>query len=257
VYLLYLDESGNESGPSSRHFVLGGLAIFERVTFFLNSEVEELQARHFPRREPIPFHASPIRSGKGFWRNITRERREEILAGLAQILSEANQPGVVLFAAVIEKSDKLYGDKAVEFATEQICSRFNIFLKRRENDHNDTQRGLLIFSEGRFDKRAKLWVRDFRDLGARWGTLTTLSDIPYFASMHETRLLQLADFVAHAVFLLYERKDPSLLRPFLNRFDQKEGVLHGLAHHRAVASLDCSCPACWSRRRPGETGPWI
>ena len=34
VYLLYLDESGNESDPSDKFFVLGGAAVFERVTYF-------------------------------------------------------------------------------------------------------------------------------------------------------------------------------------------------------------------------------
>jgi hypothetical protein len=30
MYLLYLDESGNENDPSNRYFVLAGLALFER-----------------------------------------------------------------------------------------------------------------------------------------------------------------------------------------------------------------------------------
>jgi hypothetical protein len=63
----------------------------------------------------------------------------------------------------------------------------------------------LYFAEGRFDKRAKVWVDQFRQLGTRWGVLRNLADIPYFASVKETRLLQVADFVSHSVFMLYER----------------------------------------------------
>jgi Protein of unknown function (DUF3800) len=256
LYLLYLDESGNENDPADKHFVLAGAAVFERQTFFLSRELEFVQTKHFPGSPPIEFHASQIRSGTGFWRNVPLEKRRDVLLDVAAVIGRANDPGMVLFAAVIEKSAALWGEKAVEHATEQICSRFDMFLARR-NLAQDPQRGLLIFSEGRFDKRAKVWVRGFRELGTQWGSIKNLSDIPYFASVRETRLLQVADFVAHAVFLLYERRDPSLIRQFVSRFDQKEGVLHGLRHYRMTGSPPCDCPACSSRLKPFEMGPWL
>lgn len=61
LYLLYLDEAGNESDPSDKHFVLGGLAVFERVTFFLSKQLEDLQEAHFPGSPPVDFHASAMR----------------------------------------------------------------------------------------------------------------------------------------------------------------------------------------------------
>jgi hypothetical protein len=258
VYLLYLDESGNEDDAADRHFVLGGAAVFERNTFFLSRDIDAVQTKHFPGAQPIPFHASPIRSGRGFWRGVQQSIRQDVLTDVAGVIANAAQ-AVALFAAVIEKSSAMHGEAAVEHATEQICNRFDLFLKRRYHDFSDPQRGLLIFSEGRFDKRAKIWVRGFRDLGTKWGTLSNLADIPYFASMRENRLLQVADFVAHAAFLLYERRDASLIRPFINRFDQKNGTLHGLVHHRTGPGPHppCDCPGCHSRSRPGALGPWI
>ena len=151
----------------------------------------------------------------------------------------------------------MWGEKAVEHATAEVCSRFDIFLMRRYREANDPQRGLLIFSEGRFNKRAKVWVRGFREFGTRWGTLRNLNEITHFASMKETRLLQMADFVSHAVFLLYERRDPSLIRSFLHRFSQQEGILHGLVHYRSDPRTVCSCPACHSRANPGNFGSWV
>src|SRR3990167_4841032 len=59
----------------------------------------------------------------------------------------------------VEKSRELWGEAAVEKATEQLCRRFDIFLQRCYHERNDAQRGLIVFSEGRFDARAKLWVR--------------------------------------------------------------------------------------------------
>lgn len=77
-----------------------------------------------------------------------------------------------------------------------------------------------------------------------------------FASTRETRLLQVADFVAHAVFLLFERREPALVRGILDRFDQADGVIHGLVHVGGRRE-SCECPACVSRRAPGQRGSWV
>ena len=201
MYVLYLDESGNPDDPADKYFVIGGLAVFERVTFFLSHEVDLIQDKHFPGRPPIEFHASHIRSGKGFWRGIDAATRDSVLKDLAESIDRSNNPGVVLFSAAVEKSASLYGEDAVKCATEQICKRFDTFLKRRAREHDDPQRGLIVFAESHYQQRAKLWVRGFRELGTQWGVLKNLSDIPYFASTRESRLLQLADFVSHSVFL--------------------------------------------------------
>lgn len=261
MYLFYIDESGNENDPTDKHFVLGGAAIFERVTHFLSEGFERIQNEHFPGQPPIPFHASHIRAGSGFWRNVNSSVKTQLLQDIAEAIVGEREPsrGLVLFAAAIEKSDKIHGEDAVKLATEYICKRFDTFLMRRYHEHDDPQRGLLIFSKGRYDKRAGLWVKGFRELGTQWGVLRNFVDIPYFASMKDTRLLQAADFVAHATFLLYERQDASLISTILERFDQKDNILHGLVHHvKEPTKRDtCGCPACASRRTPGDFGSWV
>lgn len=237
------------------HFVLAGAALFERVTYFLSSDVDAIQAKHFPGSPPIAFHASDIRSGTGFWRKVDKNKREAVLSDLSRTI--AGQSGMTLFGAVIEKSDRLWGEEAVEHAAEEMCKRFDVFLMRKYHEDRDAQRGLLIFSEGRFHMRARLWVQRFRELGTQWGVLKNFSDIPYFASMRETRLLQVADFVSHALFLLYERRDPALVRPLLRRFHQQDGILHGLVHFRSDRTAGCDCPACASRATPHSFGSWI
>lgn len=256
MYILYLDESGNENDANDRNFVLAGAAVFERQTFYLTQALDELQTRHFPGMQPIEYHATSIRSGRGFWRKVDQPVKAAVLRGIQDAILGCHHPGVVLFGAVIEKSDKLYGEEAVKRAAEQVCRRFDVFLMRRHNEEGDRQRGLLVFAEGRFHERARLWVKGFRELGTQWGVLRNLSDIPYFASAAETRLLQAADYVAHAIFRLYEENDASLLRPILHRFDQKDGVLHGLVHVTASRTV-CACPACRSRIAPGQFGPWM
>jgi uncharacterized protein DUF3800 len=257
MYLLYLDESGNPDDASDKYFVIGGLAVFERQTFFLSQSMDALQAQHCPNVPPVEFHASPIRAGRGFWRGIDMATRQAILQDIGQIIAGANQPGVCLFAAVVEKSAAIYGEDAVKLATEQVCRRFDTFLARRATEHADPQRGLLVFAESHYQQRAKVWVRGFRELGTQWGVLRNLSDIPYFASTKESRLLQLADYVSHAMFMLYERRDPTLARGILLRIDQKNGILHGLAHAPHMTGRVCDCPACVSRRTPHDFGPWL
>ena len=257
MYLLYLDESGNENDPADRFFVLGGVALFERQTYFAAQDLDAVQERYFPGHQPIPFHASEIRSGRGFWRRVDPQVRAKVLDDLCQVVRETPAQGRHLYAAAIEKSDQLWGEGAVEKATEEICRRFDIFLQRQFHDRQDAQRGLLIFSEGRFDARAKIWVRGFHQRGTQWGSINNLADIPYFAAMKESRLLQLADLVAHSVWLLYERRDSGLFSKIAACFDQKEGVLHGLVHVRPGAGERCECPACASRRVPGDFGSWV
>jgi len=257
MYILYLDESGNPDNPADRHFVLGGAAIFERTTFHLHRDLDELQRKYWPSSPPIDFHASPIRSGSGFWRSVPEATRANLLADLGSTIGKSNKPGLVLFAAVVEKDSKLYGEDAIKCATEQIVKRFDTFLNRRAHDHADPQRGLLVFAESHYHQRAKLWVRDFRSLGTQWGVVNNLADIPYFAAARESRLLQIADYVSHATFLLYERRDPSLARNIIARFDQKDGVVHGLVHVSTKRGATCDCPACASRHAPGALGSWI
>ena len=154
---------------------------------------------------------------------------------------------------MIEKSRDVYGETAVARATEEVCKRFDRLLQRRYQRDNDPQRGLIIFSEGRFDARAKIWVKDFHRRGTQWGAINNLADIPYFAASHESRLLQAADLVSHATWLLDERHDASLFRALLPAFDTADGNLHGLVHVRASAAT-CDCPACIGEH---EASSWL
>ena len=256
MYLLYLDESGNESDPNDRYFVLAGIALFERQTYYLSRDVEAIQNKHFPNHQPITFHMTDIQAGKRFWRKVSRETRRAVTEELIDVIVNAVDQGRLLYAAAIEKNATLWREQAVEAATEQICKRFDIFLQRSYQENNP-QRGLLVFAEGRFNKRAKIWVHNFRQRGTTWGAINNLADIPYFASMQESRLLQLADLVAHAVWLLYEKRNPKLIQPLLKSFDSADGTLHGLVHIGDSRGNTCECPACASRRFPGAFGKWV
>src|SRR5258705_154009 len=155
MYILYLDESGNENDPNDRYFVLGGIALFERQTYFLAQGIDEVQRRHFPGHQPIAFHASEIRSGRRLWRKVPEATRDQVLLDITAEIRKSPDRGRFLFAAAVEKTDRLWGEAAVERATEEVCRRFDLLLQRKYLDDQDAQRGLIVFSEGRFDARAK------------------------------------------------------------------------------------------------------
>jgi len=130
MYLLYLDESGNPDNPQDRHFVLAGAAVFDRQTFYLSRALDRVQKNHFPGSPPVVFHAAEIRAGDGFWRRVPRVTRDQVLQDIANVIAGAHHPGLVLFGAVVQKTDTLHGETAVLRATEEVCRRFDIFLMR-------------------------------------------------------------------------------------------------------------------------------
>lgn len=257
MYLLYLDESGNEDNPDDRHFVIAGAALHERQPHWLTQRIDAIQARHFPEIEPVQFHAAKIRANKGFWRSLDESVRVQLLPEMASAIRQCPPQHVYLFGSVVEKTNKIHGEEAIRVAIEEILKRFDTFLVRKFKSGRP-ERGLLVFAEGRFDRRAKILVRDFRALGTKYGVIHNLADNPFFTSMKESRVLQAADYIAHALFLLYERRDKSLIEPILDRFAHETGNrLLGISHHHPRNKRDCDCPACMSYEHPGKLSPWL
>lgn len=255
MHLLYFDESGNPFDAGDKHFVLAGISAFEANTWYLQAQTAAIKQKYFPTSPPLDFHCQQIRSGKGFWRNVEKGVRDAVLLEIGQVIATAYE-SVRLFGAVVEKDASRHGESAIRAALEQVCKRFDTMLRRR-CDAGDTQRGLLVLAESSYQGRAKVWVKGFWESGTTWGSLKQICDLPYFAPAAENRLLQLADYVAHALFLLYERHDASLAKGIIGKFDRTDGTLHGLVHMSPSKGAACDCPACTSRRTPGDWGPWV
>ena len=140
MYLLYLDESGNESDPNDQYFVLAGIALFERQTYYLSDRVEAIQEKYFPNHQPITFHLTDIRARKGFWRKQPEAVGQAVIKDLTDVIVTAPDQGRLLYAAAIEKNATLWREQAVEAATEQICQRFDNFLTRSHHEEEYTER---------------------------------------------------------------------------------------------------------------------
>jgi len=134
----------------------------------------------------------------------------------------------------------------MEIAFEQLCSRFDLYLKRLHVVDKNTHRGLLVLDESSYETSLQKMATNFRELGTRWGVVANLAEVPLFVDSRASRLVQLADHVAYSVFRRYEAGDASYLDIILNKFDSENGKLHGLIH-KQNADSNCMCPACMSR----------
>lgn len=232
MYFLYLDESGDPySWDKYDTFVLGGVAVFEGEINKLSSSVDEIQERFFPGIQvPLNFHASEIHNGKGRFRKMFRELRAQLMQDTYNVIADVNWPGLVPFAAAIDISWAGPGKDACATAFEEICRMFNGFLMRQYRLGFPTK-GLLILDPSGRETRYRECLADYRTHGTSWGYIGNIVDIPFFVHSKETRLIQLADFCAYAVFLHYERDEHEFFDIIHPRFERKEdGTVYGLSH---------------------------
>jgi len=247
MYLLYLDESGEPNGwTSQRHFVLGGVAIHEGQVHRLTEEVDDVQARFFPGVQvTIPFHATEIRNGRGVFREWLPARRMQLLESMFQCISGAAFPNLIAFATAINVTAAKTPDQVLHDTFQDVCQRFNTFLLRQFRQGFPTK-GLLIIDRAHQDHYLRL-IAQFRKWGTDYGYLDNIVDIPYFAGRHDTRMMQLADFCAYAVFDYYENGNRVNFDKISPRFDRRapEHPADGLKH---ITREQCSCEACSWRR---------
>jgi hypothetical protein len=247
MHLLYIDESGGDDADTqSKHFVLGGISAFERVPYHLSAQVDELVTRFCPHATiPIELRSSAIWNGNGEpWESMPRDKRLELMNEIYSLL--VGERKVVLFGVAVEKVTSP-AVPCVQRACEEMAGHFDAYLSSPEASESEKQRGLMIFDESRHEKTVQMLMSEYRTTGASFGRVKHLAEVPLFTDSKITRMLQLADFVAYAVFKNYERSDAKFFNVILKRFHQSGGKLHGLFHLTAKHQ-ECYCPACLTRR---------
>lgn len=251
MYILYLDDSGSVDDPNERYFVLGGVAVFERGLYHQIKATDDCVAS-FNLGDPheIELHGSEMYNGRdGVWRSIrNRPTREGYIRRALDTLK--GRASIRLFAVAIEKKSVSPRDPVAE-AFEELCNRFNLFVRRNNDRRGDNQRGLLVMDESKHEKPLQMLARKFRIDGARWGHFRMLAEVPLFVDSRASRMIQMADLVAWSTFRKYEFSDGRFFDPLAPFFDADGGVLHGLVHRRLQVEV-CYCPACFSRDRRDE-----
>ena len=134
----------------------------------------------------------------------------------------------------------------MEVAFEDLCSRFDRYLQRLRAN-GDRQWGLVILDKSAHETPLQHMSVAFRTLDTRWGVIRNLADTPLFVDSRASRVIQLADHVAYAVFRRYQSGDTQYLDRIAAKFDAEDGIVHGLAH-KEPGNTQCMCIACLSRR---------
>lgn len=229
MHLLYLDESGSVADPTQRYIVLAGVAVFERSAHWVEQKLNEVAAR-FSQLDPyaVELHGSPMRSGREGWKqHPLAQRLQAMHDALALGVSAFHPRSVRLFGAVVNKS-ALLDEDPIEHAFEQLASRFDRYLQRIYTKHGDAQRGIILFDKSSTERRIQTLALEFKYSGHTWGKTRNYAEVPVFLDSRASRLIQLADLVAFAIFRAYEHIDPSLLDPVRHCFDAEGGQVHGL-----------------------------
>ena len=247
MYILYVDDSGSVQNPTDQHFVLAGIAVFERQIYHLINSVDQfVEDLGLGPAQDIELHANVVATGRDSpWRgNVPRKERLEIIEEGLDQLNRAHAR-VKAFAVVVDKQ-AVAPDDPVERAFEEICNRFNLLLTRIWNRDGEAQRGLVVMDETTHKNALQGLARRYRERGTRWGDLRNLAEVPMFVDSRASRIIQLADLLAWSVRRRYELGDTRYFDRIVGRFDTAGGVIHGLVHFTPPGT-DCKCPACLSR----------
>lgn len=252
MFILYIDGSGSVKNPDDDHFILAGVAVYERQIFHLIKSLDDLvDSLGVGTVDQTELHGNQMYSGRTApWRQMDRNRRLDIMGEALDVLLQASRSvrafGVAVHNAAISPKDP------VEYAFEEICNRFNLFLSRvfksRGGKEEDKQKGLIVMDQSHYEEPLQALANQFRIRGTQWGHLRNLAEVPLFVDSRASRIVQLADLVAFAMWRKYEHKDGRFFDPIIPRFDSEGGVIHGLVHFKPHDEK-CYCPACMSRAR--------
>jgi Protein of unknown function (DUF3800) len=245
MYLLYIDESGS---AESDYFVLGGLIVHEQNAYPLARELDALLEQVVPHLAGVELHTQQLRGGAGRWRSVPRETRVTLQHRVAQLLLESrNRP--TLLAVAAHKPSNTTGDP-YERAYEEYFARANGFMGRLAGS-GEYHRCIAIADRSRLETRLQSLMAAWREFGASSGAairpMRSFAEVPLFVDSGASRLVQLADFVAHWVFRAYEAQDGSILHGLAKGFDTDGAKMHGLVH-LIRGYRTCLCLACASRR---------
>jgi len=246
MHLLYLDDAGSAGNPKEQYLVLGGVSVFEAQSHWITQQLDTL-AENINPGDPhsVEFHASETFARRRQpWKSLNSTEARGTIKSVLDVLANAYETARA-FACVVHKTSFPNRDP-MEIAFEDLCSRFDRYLQRLRAD-GDTQRGLVILDKSAHETTLQQMSVEFRTLGTRWGVIRNLADTPLFVDSRASRVIQLADHVAYAVFRRYQYGDTQYLDRIANKFDAEAGIVHGLAH-KELGNPNCMCIACLSRR---------
>lgn len=225
--------------------VLAGLSIFENQGYYLTSRLDDIaQGLNASNPNDIEFHASDIFARRSSpWNRLSKEEAQGVIKSVLRVVAESSA-STYAFACAVHKES--YTENAMNLAFEDLCQRFDIYLKHLFAE-GERHKGLIILDESSHETSLQGLAKNFRQIGTQWGSIKHLAETPLFVDSRASRIIQLADHIAYAVFRRYNYGDTQYFDIIAHKFHQTDGVIHGLAHKQKV-NPKCMCLGCSSRR---------
>lgn len=248
LYLLYVDESGKPHGIGDRYFVLGGVALHEEDCYPFAKSLDRLQRRQLSAQHAtLELHASRMWAGRHEWARVAERDRRRLLRAILRHLETWTAPsGRVprFFAVAIDKQS--FPTRTLERAHEELFARFDELLTRLHRG-GESHRSLVVADESSWEHLVRSWIPRWKTAGTRMGRLHSFAEVPLYVDSKDSRLIQIADFVAWATWHYYEHNVLEHIQRLNARFDGDGRVQHGLAH-LIRGYRTCICVPCASRR---------
>jgi hypothetical protein len=225
MYLLYLDDSGTIGDPKNKCCLFAGFSIFETKTHWIEQEINAIAQKHHLDPD-LEFHGASMRTGRGHWRRIAKDIREQAFLDLLHIIHE-RKGTIRLFASVIRKNVYSGADINKDLFS-QVSSRFDRLLSRIYQKTAKRERGIVIFDKSKHEAQIQQMSHDFKEYGHQWGTLKNFAEVPLFLDSKASRLIQLADIVSYSIYRKYNENDLTYFPLIEDCFDAESGITHGL-----------------------------
>ena len=225
---------------------MAGFIIHETKLFWINKHLDDLAlniSSEFP--DSIEFHASEIYAAKiDIWKALNKEDRKKLIKDVLDVVGRESK-NVAVVGCAVKKND--YADTdPVELAFKELCSRFDLFLKRQYHNENKKDQGLIIFDESSHETSIQNLSKKFRTIGTEWGVINNIQEVPLFVDSKASRAIQLADHIAYSIFRRYQARDLTYFERIERYIDADQNRMHGLVHK--TTDTQCTCPACLTRR---------
>ena len=140
-------------------------------------------------------------------------------------------------------------------AFEDLVSRFQFFLSQKYNtllcsrQKKEKVNGMIIFDKNIYESSIQRQSNNFIIYGTRYREINSLREVPLFVNSNESRVVQLADHIAYAVFRRYNAQDHTYYSVIERQFGQLpcDPKSYGL-FHMTRGHDNCNYPACLNAR---------
>jgi len=135
------------------------------------------------------------------------------------------------------------GERAFDFAFEQIITRFNTFLSR-----TPSAKGIIVQDNNEtVCRRLTTKMRKYHQRGTLWSRIDNIIETPLFVDSQLTSMVQIADLCVYATRRFFEKNEDMIFNKIYDRFDRHKGKLVGLRHY--TGSQGCICRVCCDHGR--------